>query len=412
MLHLRHHTRSAAFVAATTTALGTLLGSPALGQLFNTDVIVQGSLCVGIDCVNGENFGYDTLRLKENNVRIKFEDTSGTGTFPTNDWELTANDSSNGGAERFSITDITAGRAPFTVAAGADANSLYVGSNGNVGMRTGNPAMHLHIVDGNSPTVRLEQDGSDGFGAQIWDIAGNETNFFIRDVTNASRLFFRSTPGAPENSIFIAADGDIGLGTNTPNGALHVRRSTADMAVPMTLLEGDMANNQAHMVLRATDAAGRAEIWFEDGSTAGSNDAMRMQLRGNKFNIVHNGSGGGLRIHQNSNVEVPNGDLIVSGTIRSGGVNLNVPDYVFAPDYQLMPLGDVAAFIDANSHLPHVPSAAEVQANGLDLPQMQMAILKTVEELVLHTLDQQDTIGDQAATIAALEARLEVLERR
>jgi hypothetical protein len=45
-------------------------------QVIADDQIVQGSLCVGLDCVNNENFGFDTIRLKENNLRIKFEDTS------------------------------------------------------------------------------------------------------------------------------------------------------------------------------------------------------------------------------------------------------------------------------------------------------------------------------------------------
>ena len=40
------------------------------------DVIVDGSLCVGFDCVNGESFGFDTIRVKENNTRIRFYDTS------------------------------------------------------------------------------------------------------------------------------------------------------------------------------------------------------------------------------------------------------------------------------------------------------------------------------------------------
>ena len=61
-------------------------------QVIPDDLIVQGSGCVGFDCVNNESFGFDTIRLKENNLRIKFEDTS-VGTFPTNDWQLTANDS-------------------------------------------------------------------------------------------------------------------------------------------------------------------------------------------------------------------------------------------------------------------------------------------------------------------------------
>ena len=54
-------------------------------QVIPDDLIVQGSGCFGFDCVNNESFGFDTIRLKENNLRIKAEDTS-VGTFPTNDW--------------------------------------------------------------------------------------------------------------------------------------------------------------------------------------------------------------------------------------------------------------------------------------------------------------------------------------
>lgn len=178
------------------------------------DLIVVGSACVGQDCVNGENFGFDTLRLKENNLRIKFEDTSNSASFPSNDWELTANDSSNGGANRFSITDITAGRAPFTVEAGAPANSLYVDDGGKIGIKTSTPVVGIHQRDGNTPTLRLEQDGSSGFTAQTWDIAGNEANFFIRDATNGSRLPFKIRPGAASDSFVIEANGDITIKNN------------------------------------------------------------------------------------------------------------------------------------------------------------------------------------------------------
>ena len=69
-------------------------------QVIADDLIVQGSACTGLDCVNNENFGFDTIRLKENNTRITFTDTS-VGTFPTNDWTLVANDSANGGSAAF-----------------------------------------------------------------------------------------------------------------------------------------------------------------------------------------------------------------------------------------------------------------------------------------------------------------------
>jgi hypothetical protein len=107
-------------------------------QVIPDDLIVQGSICSGFDCVNNESFGFDTIRLKENNLRIKFEDTS-VGAFPSNDWQLTANDSASGGANKFSIEDITGARVPFTVTAGATTNSIFVDSSGRVGFRTSTP---------------------------------------------------------------------------------------------------------------------------------------------------------------------------------------------------------------------------------------------------------------------------------
>ena len=188
----------------------------------NDDVIVTFSQCVGNDCVNGENFGFDTQRLKENNLRIHFDDTSRTASFPSNDWRIKVNDTSNGGASYFAIEDSTAGRTPFRVDAGAPNDSLRVDNAGDVGIGVANPVVELHVKDGDSPTLRLEQDGSSGFTPQTYDVAANESNFFIRDVTNGSRLFFRAQPGAPADSMFIANDGDVGLGTNSPTADLHI----------------------------------------------------------------------------------------------------------------------------------------------------------------------------------------------
>ena len=193
-------------------------------QVFNDDLIVVGSACVGQDCVNNENFGFDTERLKENNLRIHFDDTSSTGSFPSNDWRITINDSANGGASYFAIEDATAGNIPFRVAAGAGANALVVSSSsGNVGFGTATPVLDLHVASGNTPAMRLEQNGSSGFTSQTWDLAGNEANFFVRDVTNGSKLPFKIVPNAPTNSLVIAAtSGNIGLGTQSPDSKLQV----------------------------------------------------------------------------------------------------------------------------------------------------------------------------------------------
>jgi hypothetical protein len=227
-----------------------------------SDTYIEASLCVGFDCVcGGGGFGFDTVQLKENNLRIKFQDTSNSASFPTRDWQIRANDSTNGGLNRFSIDDIDGGTVPFTIeggangAAGVPSNSFYMDNSGKIGLGTSNPVVDLHVVSGNTPTLRLEQDGSSGFTPQTWDVAGNETNFFVRDVTMGSLLPFRIRPGAPTDSIEIEADGDVEFGsanTTIRNGGMTnwelVNRSA----------DGDFAFNNA-------DAPGAEFIFEQDG---------------------------------------------------------------------------------------------------------------------------------------------------
>ncbi len=197
------------------------------------DLIVQGSACVGLDCVNGEVFGFDTVRLKENNTRLQFDDTSTSAGFPTNNWQIRANSSASGGASFLGFVDQGAtgnsetGTIVFEVDAGAPANAVKVSSTGKVGFRTATPVLDLHITTSDTPAHRLEQTNAGGFTAQTWDIAGNEANFFVRDVTGGSRLPFRIRPGAPTSSIDISASGNVGIGTASPTAKLDVSGTIA-----------------------------------------------------------------------------------------------------------------------------------------------------------------------------------------
>jgi hypothetical protein len=232
-----------------------------MDQVINDDLIVDGSICVGFDCVNGESFGFDTIRIKENNLRIRAVDTSSSASFPTRDWQITFNDSSNGGANKFSIDDIDGGRTPFTIEAGAPSHSLYVDDGGRVGFGTSTPVADLHVKSGNTPTLRLEQDGSSGFTPQTWDLAGNEANFFIRDATNGSTLPFRVFPGAPSNSLCIEATGDVGVGTTSPTASLHIEQAGDATGIYLK------SNSSTDMVIIAEkDGAAIAKITAGDAA--------------------------------------------------------------------------------------------------------------------------------------------------
>src|SRR4029079_18718250 len=110
----------------------------------------------------------------------------------------------------------------FEVDAGAPANSLKVASTGKLGLRTATPVLDVHMNTSDTPAIRMEQNNSGGFTAQTWDMAGNEANFFVRDVTGGSRLPFRIRPGAPTSSIDISATGNVGIGTASPAKKLHI----------------------------------------------------------------------------------------------------------------------------------------------------------------------------------------------
>jgi hypothetical protein len=69
-----------------------------------------------------------------------------------------------------------------------------------------------------------------------------------------------------------------------------------------------------------------------------------------------------------------------------------IPDYVFQPDYQLMPLSELRTYVNTNSHLPNVPSAKEFEANGVDLGELNRLLLEKTEELTLYILQLEDRI--------------------
>lgn len=267
-------------------------GAP-LGSTGNTRQTIAESLCVGIDCPGTPSFDDTTILMMENNTRIKFDDTSTTSSFPRNDWELRANDNANGGSNRFSIADCgqsaqggCADTLVFSVEAGAGSNALHVDNIGRLGLGTSTPVVEIHSVDGDTPTLRLAQDGSSGFTPQTWDVAGNESNFFVRDGTGGSALPFRIRPGAPTNSIIIQNDGDVGMGVFGAQASLHVERSdgTASLLVKETS-STEFARNMATFSNQGT-----AVLRFDENRDPATNDWHFGLKTNNRFIITTVGS--------------------------------------------------------------------------------------------------------------------------
>jgi hypothetical protein len=357
-------------------------------QVIPDDLIVQGSICVGLDCVNNESFGFDTIRLKENNTRIKFEDTS-VGTFPSNDWQLTANDSASGGQNKFAIEDVTGARVPLTVEAGATTNSVYVDSTGRIGFRTSTPVLDLHVNTSNTPGIRLEQNSSGGFTAQTWDIAGNEANFFVRDVTSGSRLPLRIRPGAPSSSLDISADGEVGIGTGSPDQKLDV-------------IGGDIR------VRKDGAAAGNTTSLFLDNVNNGVDSTWILRANGTTgvFTLTRGGGVSPFRINANAvanTLDVLATGVNVVGQLTVNGTGVNVPDFVFDESYDLMSIADQGRHMREQRHLPAVPKET-LGTDGrpvVDVVAYQMGILEELEKAHLYIQQLHSELTELRNMVAA-----------
>lgn len=144
----------------------------------------------------------------------------------------------------------------------------------------------------------------------------------------------------------------------------------------------------------------------------------RSDSKYSKFSIVSNDHGlyiqtvvankVGLRIKNHSDnasaIEVfgtsttlPNFKVFGSGTVyaRKYVTTLNnFPDYVFQPEYQLMPLTELRNYIQVNKHLPNVPSATTIESEGADLGELNRILVEKVEELTLYILQMEARINE------------------
>ena len=99
--------------------------------------------------------------------------------------------------------------------------------------------------------------------------------------------------------------------------------------------------------------------------------------------------------------------LTVKGKIHAQEVLVDLdgavaPDYVFEkyfngfsemmPEYKLISLEELEAFLKKNNHLPNVPSAEMMRNEGISLKEMNLILLQKIEELTLYTLQQQKEI--------------------
>ena len=217
-----------------------------------------------------------------------------------------------------------------------------------------------------------------------------------------SALVFATTtntgvPGTqfPTEKMAIMPNGKIGVNTKSPTGILHLKMQTNGTAEGLTL-ESYNGNSKWHVLPEAT---------------TGVNYGDRSLL----FHSEH--AGYVMSLNGNGNVGIginhPQNKLEVNGTIRAKEIKVDVngwADFVFEPDYNLRPLNEVEVFVKENKHLPEIPSAKQMETEGVNVAEMNKLLLQKVEELTLYLLEQNKKMNDQSKRIDTLTEQVQKLQ--
>ncbi|CAN5272204.1 hypothetical protein BH09BAC3_BH09BAC3_35260 [soil metagenome] len=215
----------------------------------------------------------------------------------------------------------------------------------------------------------------------------------------------------------IDAVGNVGIGANAPIGKFHIRTSGTSVN-PVSFYEPDLSlflqnsnpTNGNLNVIAFGDASnyGVAHIGSILNHSTHSGKLFFLTRPANGVPAVR------MLVDETGNVGIgtssPDQKLTVNGKIHATEVivtaTVPTPDYVFETSYVLPDLKDVKSYIDQNKHLPELPSAAEMEKNGINLSEMNMLLLKKIEELTLYLIQQNKQLEAQNQKINEQTERL------
>jgi hypothetical protein len=250
------------------------------------------------------------------------------------------------------------------------------------------------------------------------DISGESLKNFHIGIVTDSEYYYSGTSrfsiiNGGQERFSVKANGNVGIGTETPEAKLHINNGqNSDAAILAT-------SNEYNKLIVSSGVTtpvyvSTFKITHEFGTNR--NNGYISFHRGGSYDggFLSFGSSGieRLRIDGNGNVGIgtytPQYELDVCGTIRAKEVKIDlncvVPDFVFKEGYPLMDLNELKDFVQTKHHLPEIPSEKEMHENGMNMMELQLKLLQKIEELTLYTFQQEEKIN-------ALEEKLEKISR-
>jgi len=207
-------------------------------------------------------------------------------------------------------------------------------------------------------------------------------------------------------------DGNVGVGTTQPSSKVEIKISESGKGLQIV---GENKNVDLHI---GHNGSTHGYYWRYKGVDSANNNDLELW--------TNNQSGTDLQvynIHQDGNIQfvrsvsigceaVSGYKLAVNGSIRATEIKVvaQTADFVFEPDYKLRPLDEVEVFVKENKHLPEIPSAKQMEAEGVNVAEMNKLLLQKVEELTLYTIAQKKKLSDKSEELDELKKRMTLLE--
>ena len=276
----------------------------------------------------------------------------------------------------------------FWAANGSDISNT---NSGKVGIGTSTPISKLCVQTPTGNYGLTQTDGTVTVGTYV------NANFGWLGTRSNHPLTFFTNDGGP--SVTLATNGNFGVGTTTPDYRLTISSNIVQSNTNTSLLKLT-GQNPVMVFSNGTTDFGYFKAWsyqpyapFTNGLVIGSSPGYPIFFSTNNYSLS-------MIVADNGNVGIgtanPTYKLSVNGNIRSKEVVVETgwADYVFNNNYQLKPLQEVEKFIEDNKHLPGIPSAEEIEKNGLQLGDTQKKMMEKIEELTLYVIELNKQIKE------------------
>jgi hypothetical protein len=227
---------------------------------------------------------------------------------------------------------------------------------------------------------------------------------YIAGASNSYATFGVVSDAGVENGIHIQrASGNVGIGTVTPEAKLTVNGGIKTSSSSYRAFTANIVNGYTTIDLTENNSR-RAFMGYAVG---GSNSYAT-------FGVVDDaGVENGIHIQRSSGnvgigTTVPKAKLAVNGDLFAKKIKVTTtdwPDFVFHDNYKLPALQEIEKYIVKHKHLPDIPSAKEVEMDGVDLGEINKKLLQKIEELTLHLIQQQKDLEELKDWKKKIEAK-------